>query len=340
MSGFSLVELMIAMTLGLASVAAVGWVYLGTMQTYRTHDALSRLQEGARHSFELIAKDLRMAGVTGCSYSSTMNALSAPTNIHRNLFEQPLISSPQNGGAGTTTEFSDALTVLRADVTREYIVQAHNSGASTFTLTAVPDFSPGQLLVATNCSHASVFQASAIVGSTVTHLAGGGGINSTPNLGAPLGAVYTYGANSRLYRMSSVTYYVDQNAAGVPALFRQVPVGTAATLTPEELVEGVEDLRITYAVDTTPTPDGQSDLVGGVPYLTATEVTNSVAFGASAADRWSRVVSIRISMLLRTVEDRVVREPQNYAYNGDDDIDAPDLRLRKVFTHVIKLRNR
>ena len=75
MKGVTLIELMISMTIGLATIAAVGWVYLGTMQTYRTHDALSRLQEGARHTFELIGKDLRMTGVSGCSFSTSMNVV-------------------------------------------------------------------------------------------------------------------------------------------------------------------------------------------------------------------------------------------------------------------------
>ena len=65
--GFTLVEMMIAMTLGLIVLAGVGWVYFGTMRTYRTHDGLSRMQEGARYAFELISHDLRMAGVAGCS---------------------------------------------------------------------------------------------------------------------------------------------------------------------------------------------------------------------------------------------------------------------------------
>ena len=136
-AGFTLVELMIAMTLGLATVAAVGWVYLGTMQAYRTHDALSRLQEGARHAFEVIGKDVRMTGTTGCSYASTMNVMNNPTAWYEDLFGQSLISVAKNGTANTQTQYSDALRVLRADISREYIVQNHNSAASTFTLAAV-----------------------------------------------------------------------------------------------------------------------------------------------------------------------------------------------------------
>jgi type IV pilus assembly protein PilW len=338
MKGLTLIELMISMTIGLATIAAVGWVYLGTMQTYRTHDALSRLQEGARHTFEVIAKDLRMTGVTGCSWATNMNVVkNADTTWYASLFTQPLISVEQNGAG--ETEFSDALRVLHADVSKEYIVANHNTGTSTIELTADHDIGDGQLLIATDCVHVSVFQASAAAGKTVTHLAGTGPGNDATQLGSPLGSAYTYGPGSRLYKLHAATYYVDENPAGVPSLYRLSPSGAGGVLEAEELVEGVEDLRVTYGVDTSSPPDGETDTLVGVPYLTATEVTNAVALGP-AADRWNRVVSIRISLLMRTIEDRVVPETQLYSYNGAANIDPGDRRLRKVFTHVIKLRNR
>lgn len=337
MKGVTLIELMISMTIGLATIAAVGWVYLGTIQTYRTHDALSRLQEGARHTFEVIGKDLRMTGVTGCSWSTNMNVVSdADTTWYASLFTQPLISEVQDGTAGET-EFSDALRVLHADVSREYIVANHDSGTSTFELTADHDLAAGQLMIATDCNHVSVFQASAAAGKTVRHLAGAGPGNANVNLGKPIGAVYTYAAGSRLYKLHAATYYVDENPAGVPSLYRSSPTGAGGALVAEELVEGVEDLRVTYGVDST--GDGETDTVGGVPYLTATQVTDSIALGP-AADRWNKVVSIRISLLVHTIEDRVVPEKQFYSYNGVNNIEPDDLRLRKVFTHVVKLRNR
>jgi type IV pilus assembly protein PilW len=52
-----------------------------------------------------------------------------------------------------------------------------------------------------------------------------------------------------------------------------------------------------------------------------------------------RVVSVRISLLMRTVEDNVLPESQTYAYNGGSTTPA-DRRLRKVFTHVVAMRNR
>jgi len=334
MKGLSLIELMIAMTLGLATVAAVGWVYLGTMKTYRAHDASSRIQEGARHAFELIGKDLRMTGTVGCPYATQTNVITNyGTEWYADLFDQPLISIEQDAtDVGEVNEFSDAVSILRADVSKEFIVQNHDSVAMTFTLPADHGIQDGELMVVTDCSHAAVFQATGPTSTTVGHSPGGTPGNSSGVLGA------TYTPGSRLYRLKAVTYYIAPNAAGVPSLFRLVPTGSSATPTPEELVEGVEDLQVTYGADTDSPKNGVVDLVGGVGYITATDV-DSLA-GVDVPEKWGRVVSVRVSLLMSTAEDRIVATSQTYAYNGGSAITAPDLRMRKVFTHVIKLRNR
>jgi type IV pilus assembly protein PilW len=341
MRGLSLIELMIAMTISLIVLAGVGWVYQGTMQTYRSHDALSRLQEGARYAFEIIGRDLRMAGSAGCGYRTTKNVLSDDTAWYKDFFRRPISSVNKNGTVGEDTELSDALRILQADVTREYIVDSHNNAGAQFVLTDANDFSEGQLLLATNCDHAAVFQASGGAGTdSIDHAAIGE--NATGDLGQ------TYAAGSRVYKLKAVDYYVAQNAAGVPSLFRQSPQGASATLTAEELVEGVEDLRVTYGVDTSDPKDGQADFYDAedpskdFPYVSGDWISADNTLGADEEERWKRVVSVRISLLMRTAEDRVIPTKQKYTFNGSEVAvaDVPDRRLRKVFTHVIRLRNR
>lgn len=331
------------MTLGLVTIAAIGWIYLGTTQTYRSQDALARLQEGARYAFEIMSNDLRMTGTTGCSYTKSVNVISNyATRWYTNPLEQPVVSLEKNGSAGTVTELSDALGVLRADVSREYVVQSHNSGTAQFTLMAAHDLTNGALLMATDCDLVSVFQASGATTPNVNHAASGSPGNSTANLGTG-GAAYTFGANSRIYRLSANTYYVASNPAGEPALFRLRPTGATAMPTAEELVEGVQDLQISYGVDTDATPDGEANFVDpdgdGDPYLKGDQVNTAAVPGANAQERWARVVSIRISLLMRTTENNVAPSAQSYTYNGAA-VTAGDRRLRKVFTHVIKMRNR
>ena len=54
--GFTLIELMIAMLLGLIVVGGVSSIFLANQQTYRSNEALSEVQDGARVSFEICAE--------------------------------------------------------------------------------------------------------------------------------------------------------------------------------------------------------------------------------------------------------------------------------------------
>ncbi len=70
--GVSLIELMIAMALGLAIVAAVGYVYVSGAGGYKVQDAQSRLQESARFVIDTVSRDVRMAGFFGCARSDNL----------------------------------------------------------------------------------------------------------------------------------------------------------------------------------------------------------------------------------------------------------------------------
>lgn len=60
--GFSMVEMLVALMLSLILTAGIIQLFIGSKQTYRFHDALSRLQENGRFAIESMAADIRMAG--------------------------------------------------------------------------------------------------------------------------------------------------------------------------------------------------------------------------------------------------------------------------------------
>lgn len=64
-SGLSLIELMVAMTLGLVITTSLGYIMVGSRATYRTQDASARVQDTGRFAIEYIARELRAAGRTG-----------------------------------------------------------------------------------------------------------------------------------------------------------------------------------------------------------------------------------------------------------------------------------
>lgn len=64
-SGVSLIELMIAMLLGLLVLAAVIQLFIGSKATYNANEALARIQENGRFSIELLKREFREGGTHG-----------------------------------------------------------------------------------------------------------------------------------------------------------------------------------------------------------------------------------------------------------------------------------
>lgn len=374
MQGFTLLELLIALTISLLITAAVGYVYIGSLQAYRTQDALSRLQEGARYAFEILSKEVRMAGLSGCGSQTSANVLANP-GWYGNLYSLPLLG--YEGGVSTfpaditgALANRDALTILRADTSRDYIVVNHNPVAAQMDIdingdgvsdsSDKTDLEAGEVLVACDSTHSAVFQMTGpttAAPNNAVHNTGVAGVspgNCSKKLGNPVpspcdsstpasaGTDYTFGPGSRLYRVKGITYFIRNNPAGEPALYQQrlVVTGTSAGTTAEELVEGVEDMQITYGVDTDPSDDGTPAVLNTKVYLRADQINNTNVPGwANDNERWGRVVSVRISLLMRTTQNGVVPSAQTYTFNGVT-VTPADRRLRKVFTHVVKVRNR
>lgn len=70
--GFGLVEIMIALVLGLVVVLGITEIFVNARQTYSSQEASARLQEEARYALSRITQDLRMAGMFGCVSQSTI----------------------------------------------------------------------------------------------------------------------------------------------------------------------------------------------------------------------------------------------------------------------------
>ena len=330
--GLSLIELMIALTIGLIITLAVGQVYIGSRTTYRTQDALSRLQENARYAMDTISHDLRMAGQIGCSVDSTKSANVLNNASYGDLFGA--IKGANKTGTAiapftATTANSDVIRIFRADETTEALISSSSAGTATLNFAAAPSFNTGDILVATDCSTAAVFQASSVAGTAVKHqvVAMTPG-NCTDKIGpatapltcpAPGTIADTFPQGTKVMRVTGNLYYVANNSATQPSLYRQKLV--AGALTSDELVEGVEDMQITYGLDTN--ADGSVD---------------TFTSDAAGIANWSLVKSVQISLLMRTAEDNVSGVNQQYTWRGAP-VTATDHRLRKVFSTTIALRD-
>lgn len=364
--GLSLIELLIAMVMGLSLAAGVMQVYVGNSQTERDQEARARMQENGRFAIGYLARELRMAGYLGCLASieetDINNTLDGPPPSFQpasgiqgweavNTGPGDLSPSTENvavvatNGGGWVTSGGNVMDAISAvpgsDIVRIWnaagtgatINSISPGGAMTVVNSGVIDIEDGDILLLSDCERADWVQA-----CNVQEIGGGASINSVLSAGCvpgnitsePLGTQ----AGGELVKLQGTLFYVGKRgnvAANPPALFRRELSQTAAAGTAEELVEGIESLQILYGINADNDNKKTVDA-----YVTADDVGD-----------WSRVISVRISVLVQSIEDGLMPAPQPYVFNGvtyNDAVGNGDLpednRLRRVFTSTITLRNR
>lgn len=79
-SGMSLLEVLVALGIGLVLIAGVTQLFIGSNQAFLARDQLARMQENIRFISERLQRDIRMAGYQGCapSVNSFLNASVTP----------------------------------------------------------------------------------------------------------------------------------------------------------------------------------------------------------------------------------------------------------------------
>lgn len=104
-AGFSVIELMIALGLGLLVVAGIIQLFVGNSRTYEIVEAQSRLQENARFAFDFITESARSAGYFGCAPNPANIALklNGPWNIVPEFNMTEPVRGWESQGDGTFT---------------------------------------------------------------------------------------------------------------------------------------------------------------------------------------------------------------------------------------------
>jgi type IV pilus assembly protein PilW len=327
--GLSIVELMVAIAISLILLTGVVQIFLSSKTSYRLLEATSRVQENGRFAVGFIGEDVRMAGYRGC-YRDTPANIEAGINTPT-LFNWDYATGIQ-GNEWTGAGWAPGLNALIAGqvvngtdvlVTRGLADDGVNlTGTSTAAQIFAVDadnVTNGDIMIVSDCSQSSIFQvtgqASAAGIVTLDHASGGAWVPG--NINTNLARVY--GTDAQVGRLVTNIYYIGTGASGSPALFRQ-STQPGGAMQAQELADDVENMQVLYGEDTD--NDGVANR-----FVTANNI-------GSLND----VVSVRVSLLIRS-EDNIASTEQTYAYDGED-IEAGDLRVRRVFNTTIKIRNR
>jgi len=357
-SGFTLVELMVAMVLSLLLMAAVSQVYLLNKRSFVAQAQSSLVQESGNFALEYLGRDLRMAGLLGCSSRRPGNqALPVRSYLNDNDYPYDVLghavfgyeaqgtgtgatynisaTNPAPGGswspalpaatnslAGKVIPGTDVVVMSGTEGSDIPLVSPFTSGAQIFVDDTSP-FAVGDVLLVTDCQQAELFQATNVVAAS-GNIVGSQSGAFTPGNASPIaeqGPVGPFTEGSRISLLRSYAYYVGRGANGTPTLFRaQLNSGT---MQDQELVSNVESMQIVYGID------NDEDYVVD-SYVTADAVPN-----------WQQVRALRLSLLVRSPQPFLDSDDTaSYVLAGTTVNPVDDRRQRRVFTSTIALRNR
>ncbi len=322
--GFSLIELMIAMVIGVLLLLGATGLFISNKRIYKEQNSMGRLQENARFAMQLLIRDIRSAGFTGCADTMTAVANDITTNATNLLsytattivegsdddgaWTPSLSGDPAGSWTGATT---DAITVRSIQP-----IQVNVSAATTATLVpaaSTSDIAANDAVAVFDCASANIFQTTGLVGG-LQH----GGITNS------------YGTDAGIAKFYAVRYYIDDindaDGDGVndPALWRRITIN--GNPVNQELIEGVEDMQILYGVDNT--ADGIPD-------------SYQNAAGVAGNGGWANVISVQLALLFRTIEQNFHIETDSQTFNmlGKNVPAAGDYRRRKLVNTTVMIRN-
>ena len=138
-SGFSIVELLIALALGLLVVAGIVQLFVGNNRTYEVVNAQARLQENARFAFDFITRSARSAGYFGCAPETANVALNLVGNW--NLIPEYNMPEPVDGweSNGNGTFSPDDLTTMPRSGAAEVNIHLTGNGIDRNELSDASD---------------------------------------------------------------------------------------------------------------------------------------------------------------------------------------------------------
>ena len=310
--GFSLIELMIGIALGLLVVAGVGTIFANNYRT-RSETEKTNLQiENGRYAIQLLTDEMRMAGYYGeldPTSVTTPAALPDPCDSTTATLISAVALPVQgvDNAAASPTCISDLKTGTDIFVDRRAssCVQGTSgcaAGSYMYFQTALCSTSANQYLISTST----------------------GSLNLTAKDCATTADIRSYRTN---------IYFVANNnqpGDGIPTLKVAELGSTGYTITP--LVAGIDQFQIEYGIDT----NGDS-----IPDVYASDPGSyGGCTGVACQNNWRNVVTARLYILARNTQSSPgFSDTHVYTAGGNTYGPYNDAYKRHLYTSLVRFNN-
>jgi type IV pilus assembly protein PilW len=353
--GFSLVEMMVAVTLGLIVSSAVVAAFVASRNSYQSTSGIASLSDSGRFALMYLEGAVRNSGYMACGAATrTISNLNpeatdlfyAPGPL--GLFEalggyEAVNTGPTNsytvtqtvGTAGNWTPTLDGafaslpaanapiknndVLVVRSSAPSSQPVYITNTTSTSFTVTPAANFTPGQLAIVSDCTKSALFQTSGS-GATV-NFTGGASPGNSGTTAIPIATAFTPG--SEIMPLQTTVYYIGVGADGDGALYQATvaPNNTLVASSATELAPDIEAMQILYGIQTGSSLDVSE-------YVTADLVPD-----------FTQVMSVQIALLAAGPPGSKPPAASTYTLFGTTVTSPIDTRIRQVFEVTIAARN-
>jgi len=338
--GFSLVELLIAVGLSLVILTGLISVFVNSSNTRKEIERTTRQIENGRYATELLSNNLMHAGfyaefdasslttapaalVPACSTSAAdvRDGLALPIQGYRN-------ATASTAGLSCLTDLKDGTDVVV--VRRTSTCVAGTAGCDVLTSGAFYYF---------QASLCNPTQGNEELAGAVTEAyrldTDTANLDRHGRTGITSGSLCSTAPLADIRRYHTHIYFVANNNVGtdaVPTLKRAEITGTGFNIVP--LVDGIENLKLTYGIDTN--NDGAPEAYSATP-----ETYNACAAAACAVSNWRNVTAAKVYVLARNTEPSPgYSDSKTYTLDSATTITPPGDRYRRhVFNTTVKLVN-
>jgi len=313
--GFSLLEIFIALMIGLVILTGVLSIFIGMRTTSSETSSYGELQENGRFALSVLSDDLLRQNFWGdytgkVSLSTIHPVPSAPIGkcvgggINNGTF--PLADGHFRTLWGETVSNSSILSDCRDDAkVNSDILQLKRAISKPLNLNVGNTAPTGSYYLITNLNNGSIFSSGTV-----------------PNI-----------ENGRVWEYQHHIYYVREEMQGkhtVPVLM-QGRLANIFSFSP--IIDGVDMIRFEYGVDTDTDP---ADFGYGIvnAYIPANKMTNVLWDNAA-----SRIIAVKIYVLVRAIQEDKKYENTNTYQLGSFNYTANDNYRRLLFSSTVTLYN-
>ena len=306
-SGFSLVELMVAMAVALLLLTATTSLFINSKRSYLQSNRFARVEENARYALFEVENDIRLAKFFGEAQASDITKDANLGTVTSDCtgdaaayeFNQPLVAVNASAGSafGCVTNAVVGSDVIAVKSVRPMPYEDTDDDGDI-------DANDG-LTIDANMSYVMANSTTAVLfdgADTAPTISSGGSV--------PDGKAWEYQAK---------VYYVNSNTTSLNRKVLRMNSGSMS-MVDEEVVEGVENMRLLFGV---------SDNAGQVDqFVNATSVTD-----------WDRVAAVRIFLLIQSETDPFFKDEKTYNLGHGSSLTFNDDHHRVLVSTTLSVRN-